>query len=251
MVEGLCTTMDNATQQLAEGVWRIEAGPFLNAYLIAADGRGDAAGLTLVDTGTRRSGPRLVRSIRLLGFDPAAINDVVLTHWHSDHMGSAARFASSSATPQIAVGRRDAPPVQGAVRRPHDVAAPGDVTRLGRLLSGLATPGAPVGEITPLDDGMVLERANHATVVDAPGHTAGSIALLLDNRGVLLAGDAVMTFGRVTLGPGPFRSARTQEAATLQRLAGLDFDVLAAGHGPPVVTRARERLRRLAERVAG
>lgn len=243
--------MDNATQQLAQGVWRIEVGPLLNAYLVATDGEGDGAGLTLVDTGTRRSGPRLVRSIRLLGFDPAAINDVVLTHWHSDHMGSAARFAASSATPRVSVGRRDAPPVQGQVPRPHAVAAPGDVTRLGRLLSPVATPGPPVDAVTALDDGMRLEHADDALVVDAPGHTLGSIALLLERAGVLLAGDAVMTIGRVTRGIAPFRSARTQEAVTLQRLAALEFDVLAAGHGPPVVTKARDRLRRLAERVGG
>lgn len=243
--------MDNATQQLADGVWRIEAGPLLNAYLVAADGTGDAGGLTLVDTGTRRSGPRLVRSIRLLGLDPTAIEQVVLTHWHADHMGSAARFASSSAAPRVAVGRLDAPPVRGEVRRPHAVAAPGDVTRLGRLLAPLASPGPAVADVTALDGDMVLDCADGARVIDAPGHTAGSIALLLERAGVLLAGDAVMTIGRVTRGLGPFRSARTQEVATLQRLAALEFDVLAAGHGPPVVTDAKAKLTRLAERLAG
>ena len=243
--------MDNATQQLADGVWRIEAGPLLNAYLVAADGTGDAGGLTLVDTGTRRSGPRLVRSIRLLGFDPTAIHQVVLTHWHSDHMGSAARFATSSAAPRVAAGRLDVPAVRGEVPRPHAVAAPGDVTRLGRLLSPLARPGPPPPEVTALDGGVVLDGTNGARVVDAPGHTAGSIALLLERVGVLLAGDAVMTIGRVTRSIGPFRSARTQEPATLQRLAALEFDVLAAGHGPPVVRNARAQLTRLAERVGG
>lgn len=243
--------MDNATQQLAEGVWRIEAGALLNGYLVAGDGHSDAGGLTLVDTGTRRSGPRMVRSIRLLGFDPTAIDQIVLTHWHADHMGSADRFARSSAAPSVAAGRRDLPPIQGEVRRPHDVAAPGDISRLGRLVSVLATPGPPVADVTPLDDGMVLEAANNARVIDAPGHTAGSIALLLPAAGVLLAGDALMTaLGRLSLCPGPFRSARSQEAATLQRLAALDFEVLAVGHGPPVITDAQKRLARLAQRVA-
>lgn len=246
----MLAAMDNATQQLASGVWRIEAGALLNTYLVARDGHSDAGGLTLVDTGTRRSGPRMVRSIRLLGFDPKAIDQIVLTHWHADHMGSAARFAGSSAEPGVSAGRRDLPPIRGEIRRPHDVAAPGDISRMGRLVSALATPGPPVADVTPLDDGMVLEAANNARVIDAPGHTAGSIALLLPASGVLLAGDALMTVGRLTLCPGPFRSARTQEAATLQRLAALDFEILAVGHGPPVVKDAQKRLARLAERVA-
>lgn len=242
--------MDNSTEQLADGVWRIEAGGFLNAFLLAANGRDDADGLTLVDCGTARSGPRLVRSIRLLGFRPVAVDHVVLTHWHADHMGSASRFAASSAAPVVHVGRDDAPAVLGEVRRPHDHAAPGDVTRLGRLASRLATPGPAVRDVDVLDDGARLEYGNGAVVVASPGHTIGHIALLVGAAGVLIAGDAVMNLGRLGRGPGPFRSARSHEPATLRRLASLDFDVLAMGHGPPVVTRARERLQRLAQRVA-
>lgn len=243
--------MDNNTEQLSDGVWRIEAGLFLNAFLVAANGRDDADGLCLVDCGTKRSGPRLVRSIRLLGFRPTVIRHIVLTHWHADHMGSAARFAASSAAPAVHVGRDDAPAVRGEVRRPHAVAPPGDVTRLGRLMSPVAAPGPPVADADLLDDDARLPYANNAVVVASPGHTAGHIAVHVDAAGVLIAGDAVMNLGRVTQGFGPFRSARSSEPATLRRLAALDFDVLAVGHGPPVVTDARRRLQQLAQRVAG
>lgn len=243
--------MDNSTEQLADGVWRIEAGVFVNAFLVAANGADDADGLTLVDCGTARSGPRLVRSIRLLGFRPTAVRAIILTHWHSDHMGSAARFASSSAAPAVHVGRRDAPSVRGEVRHPHREARRGDITRLGRLVSPLATPGPAVADVGVLDDGELLPFADNAEVVAAPGHTAGHIAVLLGRVGVLIAGDAVMNLGRLTQGIGPFRSARSSEPATLRRLAALDFDVLGVGHGPPVVRDARRRLQRLAQRVAG
>lgn len=242
--------MDNSTEQLADGLWRIEAGVFLNVFLVAANGRDDAEGLTLVDTGTRRSGPRLVRSVRLLGFQPTAIRHVVLTHWHADHMGSAARFATSSAQPTVSVGRGEAPVVRGEVAHPHAIAAPGDVTRLGRMISRLAKPGPPVAGVDPLDDGARLAYADDALVVASPGHTAGHISLLFERTGVLLAGDAVMNLGRLTQGVGPFRSARSAEPGTLRRLAALQFDVLAVGHGPPVVTGARNRLQQLAQRVA-
>lgn len=239
--------MDNRTEKLADGVWRVEVAPLINAYLLAADGHGDSAGLTLVDCGTPGSGPRLVRSIRMLGFDPTAVNTIVLTHWHADHMGSAARFAASTAAPAVLVGRADAPAVRGDDPHPHRTAPPGDVSRLGRIVSRMAAPGPPVPAARPLDDGEVLAAAHGATIIASPGHTAGSISLLAGR--VLLAGDAVMNVGRLTRGPGPFRSARSSEAATLERLASEEFDVLAVGHGPPVVTDARRRLERLARRV--
>lgn len=243
--------MDNNTEQLADGVWRIEVGPFLNAFLVAANGRDGGDGLTMVDCGTTRSGPRLVRSVRLLGMAPTAIRNVVLTHWHADHMGSAARLAASSAAPAVHVGRDDAPPVRGEVPRPHDLAGPGDITRLGRLVSRFATPGPPVDDVAILDDGQQLPFAHGARVVFSPGHTAGHVSVLVEQAGVLIAGDAVMNLGRLTQGFGPFRSARSHEPATLRRLADLQFDVLGMGHGPPIVSQARQRLQRLSEKVAG
>lgn len=236
--------MDNRTEAVAEGLWRIEVRWGINAYVAAA-----SDGLTLVDCGTPGAGPSLVRSIRLLGFDPRTINRIVLTHWHADHMGSAARFAASSAQPQVMVGRLDLPAAAGQQPRPHAVAGPADVTRVGRLLSRVVTPGPAVRDAVPLDGGQRLDTLG-AHVVDSPGHTAGSISLHLPDKGVLLAGDAVFNILRLTRGPGATRSARPAEVATLRRLASLDFDVLAVGHGPPVVTNARARLARLADRVA-
>ena len=237
--------MDNHTEALADGVWRVQVAPATNAFVLQAEG----GRLTIVDTGTRGSGPRLVRSVRLLGLDPHVIDEIVLTHWHADHTGSAARFAASGAAPQVLVGRADLAAVRGLQPRPQAGRPADDVTALGRLLGRFTRPGAAVADAAPLDDGQ--ELTGGAVVVSAPGHTAGHIALHLPDRGVLIAGDAVMNLGRLTRGLSAFRSAMSQEASTLQRLAALEFDVLALGHGPPVVNQAQERLRRLAQKVAG
>ena len=242
--------MDNYTEQLADGVWRIEVGPFINAFLVAADARGDAEGLTLVDTGTKGSGSRIVRSIRHLGLDPLRITDVVLTHWHVDHTGSARRFQDSSAQPRILVGRGDLDAVEGTVRHPQAAAAPGDVSTVGRLLGRYLTSGRRVVGSQPLDDGDTVPGCSRAVVVSSPGHTIGHISIHIPDVGVLLAGDAMWNLGGLTRGWGVSRSARSHEPATLARLAALDFVVLAPGHGPPVVTDAREKLDRLAQRVA-
>ena len=236
--------MDNHTEELAAGVWRVEVAPLTNAYVLADD----AGRLTVVDTGTQRSGPRLVRSIRLLGFAPTAVDHIVLTHWHADHTGSAARFANSSAEPAVSVGTADLAAVQGRDPRPQARAA--DASRTARLLGRWTAPGPAVAQAQPLDDGQRLPTAGGAVVVATPGHTPGHISLHLPHRGVLLAGDAVMNVGRLSRGLAAFRSARSQEPATLQRLCRLEFDVLAVGHGPPITTGARDRLRRLAQRAS-
>lgn len=241
--------MDNRTEQLADGVWRAEIGYYVNAFVLANDGRGDGGGLTLVDTGRAPHGARLVRSVRMLGLDPRTITDVLLTHWHRNHAGSAAAFHRSSAAPRVRVGLRDLPILRGDVE-PADALPPGGASAAGRRLTraGLIGRPAPVPQAESISGGDRLEVAGGLDVVEAPGHTPGGCAFLLPERGVLLAGDAACNVWFLSRGPRLVCSKVPSVPATLRYLAGLDFGVLAVGHGPPVIARARERLAGLAER---
>lgn len=236
--------MDNRTEQLADGVWRIEVMTYVNAYVLANDGHADTEGLTLVDTGGARSGPGLVRSIRLMGLDPRAVGDVLLTHWHADHAGSAARFAQSTAAPQVWVGEADLPVVREGRRPPPPTGA--DATLLGRAVARFnRLPGATPSS-KGLADGTRLEPCGGVQVVATPGHTRGHVVFLLPGRGVLLAGDALFNVLLLSRGPRCLRSVRSAEQASLRRLADLEYEILAFGHGPPVLERARERIAALA-----
>ena len=227
--------MDNRTEQLADGVWRVEVGFYCNAYVLANDGRGDADGLTVVDTGWRSAGPRLVRSVRMLGLDPRAIRDVLLTHCHPDHAGSAGRFATSSARPRVWTGSGDLGTVRGEQPQPSLVGG-----LMARLTGGLT----PVPEARPLDEVRTLLSAVQA--VPAPGHTPGHTAFLLPDRGVLLAGDAVANILALRPSPRPITTDPAAAHRSIAALARLRFDTLAMGHGPPITRRARERLEALA-----
>lgn len=235
--------MDNRTEQLADGVWRIDLAFWVSAYVLANDGHGDGGGLTLVDTGTRGMGPRLVRSIRMLGMDPGQVSDVLLTHWHLDHAGAASRFAESSAGPALWAGEQDLPVIAGRLG-PAD-ACP-DAGAFARFLHRRVYKApAAVAEVRPLPDGHVHPTAGGAVAVATPGHTPGHRALHLPARGVLIAGDAVMNLGRLVVSPRLLSGDRGRVDDSLARLATLDFDVLAPMHGPPIDRDARARLHRL------
>lgn len=100
----------------------------------------------------------------------------------------------------------------------------------------------PVAIDRPIADGDVLPIAGSIQVVHAPGHCAGHVALLWLRRSILFVGDACMN----VMGLGdPVGFEDLQKGRTSQRkLAGLAFDVVGFGHGPPIIGKASERFRR-------
>ncbi|MDT0610523.1 MBL fold metallo-hydrolase [Streptomyces sp. DSM 40712] len=102
-------------------------------------------------------------------------------------------------------------------------------------------------QVTEVSGGDVLDFGGGALVVHVPGHTDGSIALLLPSHGVLFTGDAVAASpvdGGVML--GVFNVDRDRAVDSFRRLADLDAEVACFGHGDPVIRRAAEALREAA-----
>ena len=83
-----------------------------------------------------------------------------------------------------------------------------------------------------------LDVPGRLVPVPTPGHTSGHCAFHLPERGVLIAGDALMTAhpaGRTAgpqLLPQMFNHDEAAALASLQALAGLTADVVLPGHGP-------------------
>ena len=87
--------------------------------------------------------------------------------------------------------------------------------------------------------------------LDTPGHTAGTVCLFSEKRRLLVSGDALQFHAGVL--EGPARSV-TQDydvaIRSLQAIAGLDFDVIAFSHFPPILENGSGRVRRLLSRIA-
>lgn len=229
------------TDRIADGVVRLGLG-VAQAYLVTL-----ADGTHLVDTGTPGNGGRILAALAAAAGDGAALRSIVLTHQHRDHAGSVAAVARATGAP-VAVHVADAAPVRDGL-----------VPAIGRMdgplggLLGRLTPSLPL-EATPvareLGDGDRVGGDGGLRVVHTPGHTPGHVSLLLErDGGVLFVGDAAANlFGR--LGRPFVATDREAVAASLARIAGLDFEVAVFGHGRAIRGGAAARFRRLAERHA-
>jgi glyoxylase-like metal-dependent hydrolase (beta-lactamase superfamily II) len=77
----------------------------------------DPDGLTLIDTGLPGSAPLIAEAIRQTGHQPADLRRLVLTHFHADHIGSAADIAGWGEV-EVLAHHADAPFIRAAAAAP-------------------------------------------------------------------------------------------------------------------------------------
>jgi glyoxylase-like metal-dependent hydrolase (beta-lactamase superfamily II) len=103
---------DADIQPLAADLFRVRipaaTAHALNCYLwLGPDG------VTVVDTGWADSAPVIARAVEQLGRRTSDVERIVLSHFHDDHVGSAAAVAQWSPSAVVA-GRADMPFIRGA-----------------------------------------------------------------------------------------------------------------------------------------
>jgi glyoxylase-like metal-dependent hydrolase (beta-lactamase superfamily II) len=199
-------------------------------------------GLTLIDTGTAGSATAILQAIETIGHRPDQVREIVLTHYHDDHRGGAAELVERTPA-RVMAHREDAPVIRG--QQPQ---TPPNLTDFERPLAETLIPRVPRAEpvdvADELDDGDVT--AGGGVIVGVPGHTPGSIALLVPRLGVLFTGDTIASVdGEPIL--GVFNIDRVEAMESVRKQARLEFEVACFGHGSPIVGGAGRRIRALAE----
>lgn len=165
----------------------------------------DADGLTVVDTGPWGRDKHLLRQLASAGFSPSEVKRVVLTHDHADHTGGLNTLLTAA--------------------RAELVVSPIVAHRLSQRTRQLA------GSVHVVTEGMVRrDILGGVTVLDTPGHRPGHISLWQPERGLLIAGDAVMTGALSRIAP-LLANDRSQLAHDLDRLSRLAPQLVLPGHG--------------------
>lgn len=239
--------------KVAPGISRLTHG-ISNFYLIDRGGR-----LALVDAGVPRDWSHLVVALQSMGRNTSDLDAIVLTHAHSDHTGFAER-ARSTGSVKVWVHQADAEVAKGGTQPPNEGKAGPYLRHLEawRTLFGLLFTGGtkivPILDASTFSDGAVLDVPGKLVVVQVPGHTAGSSALLLEDGGVVFTGDALVMRNPLTGRKGPqimpraLNQSSQTALASLARLESLPADLVLSGHGEPwaegiasAVKQAKER----------
>ena len=171
--------------------------------------------VTIVDCGFPGYFDQLPAALAELGRSLDAVEAVVLTHYHGDHMGCAERIRTEAGAPVLAPAGDAAGVRSGKVPMPGGMATSLRRPRMIRFIGHAVRNGGarqiPVGEVQGYDDGDVLDVPGGLRAVHTPGHTGGHCSLLAEDAGVLFAGDALTTADFLTgvTAPGSTPSMRT------------------------------------------
>lgn len=223
--------------EVATGVHRLGRKRH-NFYVVVEGGR-----VTVVDAGGCNELGLLVDGLTTLGMPLDAVEAIVVTHAHTDHIGFAAEASRQGVAVKVhedeaAFARDHSAGTQVATGdlplwRPHVILFLAEMVRAG------AQRAMPVPGVETVRDGEVLDLPGRPRVVATPGHTAGHAAYFLPERHVLFSGDALVTLDVTTGTPGPrllpdvFHGDVVQARRSLEQLAALDARLLLPGHGAP------------------
>ncbi|MDJ0317488.1 MBL fold metallo-hydrolase [Arthrobacter antibioticus] len=251
-----------AVEEVRAGVWSIPV-PFINnpmrytlCYVLVGQESNGVREVALVDPGwdSEEGWDVLKSGLRVAGLEPADITGIIVTHFHPDHLGMAARLRAASGA-WVALGENE--PLPSQWRSDSDRFVAEDKIQFTQW----GVPAEYLDEVTfdahmwmqmtnveepehRLADGELVPIAGlKVRVMATPGHTPGHICLVDEANELILTGDHVLP--RIT----PHVSLEAQNH--LDPLADYlrSLEIMGAGAQMEVLPAHEYRFRGLIDRV--
>lgn len=208
----------------------VPMGPFTNSFLINGD-----RGAILVDTGFPKHEAHFHRKLQRLRIEPRRIALIVATHGHADHVGNLGALKREIGA-KVAIHRADSHLVRSGI-----VAVPPAATAWGRILSLFFRILSPLGRFDPIEPEIIIdgefsleEFGITGRIIPTPGHTAGSVSVILE-RGETFVGDLVVNAFPFAMGLGiPAIAENVQDIyVSWQKLLSAGATTIYPSHGKP------------------
>ncbi|MCX5838829.1 MAG: MBL fold metallo-hydrolase [Deltaproteobacteria bacterium] len=202
------------TERIARGVYLV-GGPQIShaedATSFVIDFGGEAV---MIDCGAGRSLKTILANIDAAGIDPRSISTLILTHAHIDHIGAAPELRRRLDL-KILIHELDAQAIET-----------GDFVRTAADWYGVDFPPTPIDRKLAVSEETLSFNGENLRCLHAPGHTPGSIVILLERDGRRIL------FGQDIHGPflPAFGSDITRWRTSMEMILALKPDILCEGH---------------------
>jgi glyoxylase-like metal-dependent hydrolase (beta-lactamase superfamily II) len=198
----------------------------VNAFLL----KGERS--VLVDTGYPRNAAKILNGLSVNGVNPEDVSLIIITHSHHDHSGSVLELRERTGA-KVAVHRFDAEALRLGVDT--DLRPYGMKGRFARMFSLKKSKAEGVESDIIIEDEMNLEEFGiKGKVISTPGHTSGSISIILDS-GEAIVSDLIM--GRFIIRGSPaypfYASDISEIRKSIRKIIALGPNKVYASHGGP------------------
>jgi glyoxylase-like metal-dependent hydrolase (beta-lactamase superfamily II) len=158
---------------------------FATCYLMAHEGR-----LAVIETGTGRTVPKVLKLIKALGYDEEAVDYVIITHVHLDHAGGAGGLMEALPNARLVVHPRGARHMQDPAKLQAGAIA----------VYGEGVYFRDYGELIPIpeermiiaeDDTSVELAGRQLRIFDTPGHARHHFCVYDELSGGIFTGDTL------------------------------------------------------------
>ena len=203
---------------------------FAQSYVIQSEE------VILIDCGPPGRANDILKGIERLSIEPEEIRLIVLTHGHWDHIGSASAIKEITGA-DIALHQQEKDWLEKSLK-----SLPPGATAWGRILIGMMALFMPLVHIPAAnvdivlgDEGLSLAEYGVAgSVIHTPGHSSGSVSVLLET-GDALVGDLAMNTPPLRFSPGfPIFAEDMQTVkGSWRQLLDEGAETVYPGHGKP------------------
>lgn len=203
-----------------------------NTYLIPGN-----KGFILIDAGNRNKGATFKRRLKSLSITPGDIRLIVITHVHFDHVGSCLAIKSLTQA-KVMVHQAERDLLEKGV-----VVIPPGITPFHRIAGVLGNryfkhffqfPAVPV-DIGTLYKTSLEDFGIDGIVIPTPGHTRGSLSVLLKS-GEAFVGDLAVNYFPLGIGGylPPYGENIPQILSGWETLLKAGAKIIYPGHGFPI-----------------
>jgi hydroxyacylglutathione hydrolase len=195
-----------------------------NCYLIQTE-----TGYILIDTGIKNRRKQLEAAILDAGCQPGDLKLIIITHGHVDHVGNA-MYLRDKYSAKIAMHSGDVNMVTGGgmfADAPQSFMI--KIVGFFMNLTGLGDFETFKPDILLEDNQSLQEYGLDATVIHTPGHSKGSISIIMDS-GELFSGDI---FNGSVEGVTTLVDDQSMLDSSVEQLKNLDSESFYPGHGKP------------------
>lgn len=201
-----------------------------NCYIIKHDS------MILVDGGMPGEINKFSKGLMDLGIDPKEIKAIIITHCHWDHIGCTKNIKDMTGA-KVVVQKHEKSNLEKG-----EPATPPGVTRWGKILGTFIGSWGRKFSIEPCEGDIVIGEDDYSLkefgingkIVFTPGHSPGSISIVLDS-GDAFVGDLAMNGPPLTIGPNLpiFAEDLTVLKDSWKKLVDMGVKRIYPAHGKP------------------